>query len=180
MFLSIFLIPYLEVNNGSLLDLGIITFGLFCYLLVVLFKLNCFRRGRDIRKDAIHDINRFFSNYFLSRHVTAMRLSIGLYMAQVYEGKPCGLDRLFQPIERLIYRCVGLKPQYEMSWKRYLSSMLYFNLLGLLVVYVIQRFQFYLPLNPQHFVLFPVISRLTLQLVLRLIQIGKLMVVNSL
>jgi len=54
-------------------------------------------------------------------------------------------------VERLIYRVCGIDPKQEMRWKSYLSAMLFFNLLGLLVVYAIQRLQIYLPLNPQHF-----------------------------
>ncbi|MDQ2994051.1 MAG: potassium-transporting ATPase subunit KdpA, partial [Pseudomonadota bacterium] len=76
---------------------------------------------------------------------------LGLFMARVYDGKPCGLDRIFGPLERGIYRICGIDPTVEMSWKSYLASMLIFNLLGLLLVYLIIRMQFYLPLNPQHF-----------------------------
>jgi K+-transporting ATPase ATPase A chain len=76
---------------------------------------------------------------------------LGWYMAQVYEGKPCGLERLCGPCERFVYRLCGINSTQEMNWKSYLSTMLFFNLLGLLAVYFIQRFQFYLPLNPQDF-----------------------------
>lgn len=76
---------------------------------------------------------------------------LGWYMARVYTGKPCGLDRLLHPIETLFYRLCNIHPDQEMGWKNYLSAMLWFNLLGLLFVYAIQRFQAYLPLNPQTF-----------------------------
>ena len=76
---------------------------------------------------------------------------LGWYMSRVYEGKSCGLDRLMGPVERLIYRGMGVSPSSEMNWKRYLFAMLMFNFCGLLVVYAIQRFQVYLPLNPQSF-----------------------------
>lgn len=76
---------------------------------------------------------------------------LGWYMARVYEGKPCGLNTLFSPVERLIYRLADIIPQQEMSWKTYLSSLLWFNLFGLLAVYAIARLQFFLPLNPQAF-----------------------------
>lgn len=78
-------------------------------------------------------------------------MPLGWYMAQVYDGKPCGMDRIMGPIERLIYRICSINPEQEMEWKSYLSTMLFFNLLGMLAVYTIQRFQFYLPLNPQIF-----------------------------
>ncbi len=76
---------------------------------------------------------------------------LGAYMARVYTNKPCGLDRIGAPFERLLYRLCAINPQQEMNWKTYLFAMLLFNLLGMLAVYFIQRSQFYLPLNPQHF-----------------------------
>ena len=76
---------------------------------------------------------------------------LGLYMARVYEGKPCGLNKIVSPVERLTYRICGIDSKIEMNWKDYLTSMLLFNLVCFLVVYTILRLQFYLPLNPAHF-----------------------------
>jgi K+-transporting ATPase ATPase A chain len=81
--------------------------------------------------------------------LVALVKPLGWYMARVYEGKPCGLDRLFGPLERFLYRIAGVRPDQEMSWKRYAVAMLAFNLLGLVAVYGLQRFQQGLPLNPQ-------------------------------
>ncbi len=74
---------------------------------------------------------------------------LGLYMARVYEGRSTLLDRLFGPIERLIYRVSGIRPEAGMNWPTYAVALLIFNLCGLLVVYVLQRVQAALPLNPQ-------------------------------
>src|SRR3990167_727041 len=76
---------------------------------------------------------------------------LGWYMARVYEGKPSGLNKILSPLERMTYRFCGIQTQTGMNWKEYLTSMLLFNLLGFLIVYIIQRLQFYLPLNPEHF-----------------------------
>lgn len=76
---------------------------------------------------------------------------LGWYMARVYKGQSCGLDTILGPIENIIYKLCGIHPQEEMEWKTYLYAMLTFNMLGLLLAYLLQRFQFYLPLNPQHF-----------------------------
>ncbi len=76
---------------------------------------------------------------------------LGWYMARVYEGKACGLDRLCHPLEKLIYRLCNLRSPQEMNWKQYLSAMLIFNLFGVLAVYLIQRLQIHLPWNPQAF-----------------------------
>jgi potassium-transporting ATPase potassium-binding subunit len=74
---------------------------------------------------------------------------LGAYMARVYEGRPLALDRVFGWLERLIYRAGGIRPTEEMGWKTYALAMLAFNFLGLLAVYLLQRAQGVLPLNPQ-------------------------------
>lgn len=75
---------------------------------------------------------------------------LGWYMARVYEGKPCGLERALGPLERLLYGLCRVDPAEEMTWKEYAKAMLLFNLFGLSSVYLLQRFQGFLPLNPAH------------------------------
>jgi len=73
---------------------------------------------------------------------------LGWYMARVYEGKPCGLDRLLGPAELALYRLCGIRHANEMDWKTYGIAMLLFNAAGLLFLYGLQRLQHVLPLNP--------------------------------
>jgi potassium-transporting ATPase potassium-binding subunit len=73
---------------------------------------------------------------------------LGQYMAAVLEGRPCFLSRLLGPLERLLYRVCGVKPQEEMDWKGYALAMFLFSMLGFVVLYVLQRAQGVLPLNP--------------------------------
>lgn len=74
---------------------------------------------------------------------------LGSYMAQVYRHQPCGLDRFIGPIERAVYRLSGIHPGAEMSWRQYAVAVTLFNVLGILLVYGLQRAQGLLPLNPQ-------------------------------
>ncbi len=74
---------------------------------------------------------------------------LGSYMARVYGGEPTLLSRVFRPIERLIYRLAGVDPAQEMNWKVYAVAMLLFNMAGILFLYLLQRIQGTLPLNPQ-------------------------------
>jgi K+-transporting ATPase ATPase A chain len=76
---------------------------------------------------------------------------LGLYMAAAYEGRAPGLKRIFGPLERLIYRFCGIDETIEMNWTGYAVAVLLFNFVGFLAVYAIERFQFYLPLNPGGF-----------------------------
>src|SRR5262249_40435619 len=74
---------------------------------------------------------------------------LGAYMAAVYEGRALRVQKIGGPFERLIYRGAGVDPSREMTWIEYALAMLWFNLLGALAVYAMQRLQQYLPLNPQ-------------------------------
>ncbi len=75
---------------------------------------------------------------------------LGLYMAYVLEGRPAGSNRWLGSCERGIYRLCRIDPAQEMEWKTYAFAMLAFNVLGLMAVYVLQRIQHLLPLNPAH------------------------------
>jgi K+-transporting ATPase ATPase A chain len=85
--------------------------------------------------------------YLLALVVLARPL--GRYMARVLEGRATPLGRVLAPLERACYRLAGVWPDQEMAWTRYAVAMLLFNAAGLLLVYVLQRFQGILPLNPQ-------------------------------
>jgi K+-transporting ATPase ATPase A chain len=74
---------------------------------------------------------------------------LGAYMARVYSGERTWMGRVLGPVERLTYRLSGVDVAREMSWVRYALAAMLFNLLGLLVVYALQRLQGWLPLNPQ-------------------------------
>jgi K+-transporting ATPase ATPase A chain len=76
---------------------------------------------------------------------------LGLYMANVMEGRPIWALRFGGGLERLLYRLSGVDPSAEMGWKRYMIALLLFNTLGVFAVYALQRLQIWLPLNPQQF-----------------------------
>jgi K+-transporting ATPase ATPase A chain len=80
--------------------------------------------------------------------LAALVKPLGWYMARVYEGQPCGLDRVLGPVERGLYRLSGVRSHDEMDWKTYGIAMLFFNGIGLLVLYALERLQAFLPLNP--------------------------------
>ena len=77
---------------------------------------------------------------------------LGLYLARVMEGEPILALRVGGRVERLIYRLCGVDPGAEMGWMRYAIALLLFNTLGALLLYALQRLQYWLPLNPQHLV----------------------------
>jgi K+-transporting ATPase ATPase A chain len=75
----------------------------------------------------------------------------GRYMASVYTGKRTFLDRVLKPLEKLFYKLSGVDPDHEMGWWEYAAAVMAFNILGIVLLFVILLVQGYLPLNPQHF-----------------------------
>jgi K+-transporting ATPase ATPase A chain len=73
---------------------------------------------------------------------------LGRYMAHVYEGGPSRLDKVFGPVERTIYRACRVDPEREQRWNVYALSLIAFSLVGVLLLYLIQRIQGDLPFNP--------------------------------
>ena len=67
--------------------------------------------------------------------VLALAKPLGLYMARVFARERTFLDPVLAPIERLIYRLSGVKPDVEQHWTTYTIAMLLFNVAGLLVLY---------------------------------------------
>jgi K+-transporting ATPase ATPase A chain len=74
---------------------------------------------------------------------------LGVYMARIYRDELPGFVRWLKPLENSFYRLSGVKPGDDMPWTRYAFAMLAFNLMGFLAVYALQRFQVWLPLNPE-------------------------------
>ena len=75
---------------------------------------------------------------------------MGSYLARVFERRKTFLDPVLDPCERLLYRLAGIDPQREMRWTEYATAMLVFSAATLLLTYLVQRLQQFLPLNPQH------------------------------
>jgi potassium-transporting ATPase potassium-binding subunit len=73
---------------------------------------------------------------------------LGRYIAGVYEGAPSRLDRVFGPVEQLIYRSCRVDPDREQRWNVYAISLVAFSVVGVLLLYLMQRIQGSLPFNP--------------------------------
>ncbi|MFI6576903.1 potassium-transporting ATPase subunit KdpA [Nocardiopsis sp. NPDC050513] len=76
---------------------------------------------------------------------------LGRYVARVYgygDGVTAPGDRVFVPVERLVYRICRVDPGSEQHWTRYALSLLAFSVVGFLALYTLLRTQGVLPLNP--------------------------------
>jgi potassium-transporting ATPase potassium-binding subunit len=76
---------------------------------------------------------------------------LGSFIARVFARQKTWLDPVLRPIERLIYKLTGVDETREMRWTEYAVSILMFSVVSLLVLYVMQRVQQWLPFNPQGF-----------------------------
>ena len=75
---------------------------------------------------------------------------LGAYMSLAFAEQPNALTRFGAPIERALYRLGGVHVDEEMDWRRYTVALLAFNLAGLVLLYLLQRAQGVLPLDPAH------------------------------
>jgi K+-transporting ATPase ATPase A chain len=81
--------------------------------------------------------------------IFAVTKPMGIFIARVFSREKTFLDPVLRPIERLLYRCTGVDEDHEMRWTEYAASMLLFSLVSMVVLYLLQRLQAYLPFNPQ-------------------------------
>jgi K+-transporting ATPase ATPase A chain len=76
---------------------------------------------------------------------------LGVFMSRVFNRERTFLDPIARPVERLLYRVTGVDENHEMRWTEYAVAMLLFSGFSMLVLYLIERVQQWLPLNPQKF-----------------------------
>lgn len=74
---------------------------------------------------------------------------LGRFMAKVFMNEKHILKSVFGWLEKLVYRCAGVNSEEEMNWKTYLYAVLIFNFFGFLLLFLLQMFQVYLPLNTE-------------------------------
>src|SRR5437879_13427446 len=74
---------------------------------------------------------------------------LGMFMTRVFSRERTIMDPVLRPIERLLYRVTGVDEDHEMRWTEYAISMLLFSLVSMIVLYLMERLQGYLPFNPQ-------------------------------
>jgi K+-transporting ATPase ATPase A chain len=83
--------------------------------------------------------------------ILAVTKPVGIFMARVFNRERTFLDPVLRPVERLLYRLTLVDEEHDMKWTEYAFSMLLFSGVSMLVLYLIERVQLWLPLNPQKF-----------------------------
>ncbi|MGA9623851.1 MAG: potassium-transporting ATPase subunit KdpA [Bryobacteraceae bacterium] len=83
--------------------------------------------------------------------VVLLTKPLGLFMARLFQGERTFLHPVLRPVESLIYKLCGIREEAEQRWTQYAAGLLWFSVCAFLFVYVFQRLQGILPLNPQAF-----------------------------
>jgi potassium-transporting ATPase potassium-binding subunit len=93
--------------------------------------------------------NGWFQILFFLLVVLALTKPLGSFMTRVFNREKTFLDPVMRPIEKLVYRLTGVDETKEMRWTEYAAAMLMFSGVSMFVLYLMQRIQNHLPLNPQ-------------------------------
>ncbi|HEY7183991.1 MAG TPA: potassium-transporting ATPase subunit KdpA [Blastocatellia bacterium] len=94
-------------------------------------------------------INGWLQILFFFALILAVTKPLGIFMARVFNRERTFLDPVLRPVERLIYRLTGVDERREMRWTEYAAAMLLFSVVSMVVLYLLQRTQAWLPFNPE-------------------------------
>jgi K+-transporting ATPase ATPase A chain len=75
---------------------------------------------------------------------------LGVFLTRVFERQRTFLDFALRPIEKFLYRLAGVDETREMRWTQYGTAMLVFSGVSMVLLYLMERVQQWLPFNPQH------------------------------
>jgi potassium-transporting ATPase potassium-binding subunit len=100
-------------------------------------------------------LNGWFQIFLYFAVVLLLTKPLGLFMAKVFSREKTWLDPVMRPVEKLIYKLTAVDENHEMRWTEYSIAMLLFSAVSMVVLYLLQRTQQWLPLNPQKFAAVP-------------------------
>jgi K+-transporting ATPase ATPase A chain len=94
-------------------------------------------------------VNGWFQILFFLLLIFLVTKPMGIFITRVFNREKTFMDPVLRPIERLLYRVTAVDENHEMRWTEYAISMLLFSVVSMIVLYLMQRLQAYLPFNPQ-------------------------------
>lgn len=93
--------------------------------------------------------DRWIQISFFLLLLLALTPLLGSYIANVFMDEWTILHPLLQPIEKFSYKVAHINPKEEMSWRTYCKVLIYFNLYGFALLFLLQLCQGMLFLNPE-------------------------------
>ena len=97
------------------------------------------------------NVNGWFQIFLFLALIFVVTKPMGIFIAKVFSRERTIMDPVLRPIERVLYRVTGVDENHEMRWTEYAISMLLFSAVSMLLLYLIERIQNFLPFNPQGF-----------------------------
>jgi K+-transporting ATPase ATPase A chain len=91
---------------------------------------------------------RWFEYVVFLALVVGLARPTGLFLARVFERKPTFLDPILGPIETLLHRALGVRPDQEMTAGAYTLSLIVFGILGTVLLFLLLLVQRWLPGGP--------------------------------
>src|SRR6266478_1529489 len=95
--------------------------------------------------------NGWFQICFFLLVVFLLAKPLGVFMTRVFGREKTFLDPILRPEARVVYRLPGVNEKHEMRWTESATALLLFSGISMLLLYLIERTQKWLPFNPQEF-----------------------------
>lgn len=83
--------------------------------------------------------------------LTILAIPMGEYMAKVFTNQRNILSPIMLPVENYLYKLFKIDAREDMNWKVFALNFFWFNLIGIIFLFLLQLAQGFLPLNPEHF-----------------------------
>ncbi|MDR3644445.1 MAG: potassium-transporting ATPase subunit KdpA, partial [Clostridia bacterium] len=80
----------------------------------------------------------------------ALAVPLGIWLFKIMSGERSFADPVFDRVDGFVYKITGIRKDEQMSWKKYVLSMLLMNGVMCALLFLALMFQGYLPLNPNH------------------------------
>lgn len=81
--------------------------------------------------------------------LVVLAIPLGGYIGKVMNGEKVFLTKIISPCEKILYKVMRVNENEEMNWKKYLFSVLLFNGIGLIFLFLLQMLQGILFGNPE-------------------------------
>ncbi len=96
-------------------------------------------------------IKDYFQIFLFLGILALLTKPLGIYFVRVFDKEPLFLSRFLGPIEKFLYRKVGVNHEEDQTWPKYSIHLLVFSAVTMIFTYGILRIQQILPLNSQGF-----------------------------
>lgn len=90
------------------------------------------------------------SDIFYILLLVGLSIPLGIYIYKVMTGQRVFLSRLIYPVEKGLYKLIGVRGDGDMTAKSYAMSVLALSAISFIVLFLLQLLQNILPLNPEH------------------------------